>query len=429
MPNVLVLGSGGREHAIARVLFRDHNVEEVHVCPGNPGMERDNLICHPGDVSDFPAIAQLLLHLGCDMLVVGPEAPLVGGLVDFLHAQPGLEQLPIVGPDAAGARLEGSKAFAKAFMEKYKIPTASYRVFHAEQAAEALAYIDTVAPPYVVKADGLAAGKGVAICATREEAAATLQGYFAGRFGEAGTTLLIEQFLEGIELSVFVLTDGDHAVVFPEAKDYKRVGDHDQGANTGGMGSVSPVPFLHDDLREKILDRIVFPTLQGLREERIRYCGWIFFGLMCTPAGDPYLIEYNVRLGDPEAQVLLPRVDESLYTLLRQATRGELIDRYARAVPDSFVSVTLAAQGYPSHPQKGASIAFLPTPPHAALIYSGVSGRPDALVTAGGRVMSAVGRGPTLYTAVTRAYQAASSVVFEGKNYRHDIAQDLLYKR
>lgn len=429
MPNVLVLGSGGREHAIARNLFRDHNVEEVHVFPGNPGMERDNLICHPGDMTDFPAIAQLLLHLGCDMLVVGPEAPLVDGLVDFLHAQPGLEQLPIVGPNAAGAKLEGSKAFAKAFMEKYSIPTASYRVFHVEQEAEAIAFIATVEPPYVIKADGLAAGKGVTICESREEADRTLREYFGGKFAEAGKTLLIEQFLEGIELSMFVLTDGDHAVVFPEAKDYKRVGDHDQGANTGGMGSVSPVPFLRDALSEKVVDRIIFPTLRGLRAEHIRYCGWIFFGLMCSPAGEPYLIEYNVRLGDPEAQVVLPRIDESLYTLLRQATNGELIDRYARTVPDSFVSVTLAAKGYPTNPQKGDSIAFLPQPPHTALIYSGVAGQPDALVTAGGRVISAVGRGPTLYTAATRAYQAASSVVFEGKNYRHDIAQDLLDKQ
>lgn len=429
---VVVVGGGGREHSLARRLKGEAGVREVHAWPGNAGMAHDGIICHAaGDVMDFAGIGALALQVGAEMVVVGPEGPLVGGLVDYFKAAPELQGVTVVGPSKSGAQLEGSKTFAKAFMKRHGIPTARYQSFDASQAELAEAYISTLRAPYVIKADGLAAGKGVAICETLGDALATMHSYFEGRFAEASKRIVIEEYLAGTELSVFVVTDGRGGyVLLPEAKDYKRIGEGDTGPNTGGMGAVSPVPFADSRFMENVIQRIIEPTLKGLQSDCIDYQGFIFFGLIrLHDGGAPYVIEYNARMGDPETQVVMPRLDESLLEIFRAMSKGTLGQRKARCKPGACVTVTLAADGYPEKPRKGMglTVSSKEVPSGGHIIYSGVSsGAEGVLQVSGGRVVSACGDGSDLAEAAARAYQTAGAVQFEGKYMRTDIARDVL---
>lgn len=428
---VVVVGSGGREHAFARRFKGEAGVREVYAWPGNAGMAREGIICRgAGNVMDFAGIGALALEVGAEMVVVGPEGPLVGGIADYFNSEPKLRNIKVVGPTKKGALLEGSKTFAKNFMQRHGIPTARYQSFHASRAAAAQSFLATLRAPYVIKADGLAAGKGVAICESLREAQATLSSYFEGKFAEASQRVVIEEFLSGRELSVFVVTDGKGGyVLLPEAKDYKRIGEGDTGLNTGGMGAVSPVPFADGRFMDNVIKRIIEPTLSGLQSEAIDYQGFIFFGLIRLEDGSPYVIEYNARMGDPETQAVLPRLDESLLEMLRAATRGTLGRRGAKCIPSPCVTVTLAAAGYPEKPQKGMEVTVRESevPQGGHIIYSGVSSvAGSGLRVSGGRVVSACGAGSNLAEAAAVAYRTAGAVRFEGKYMRNDIARDVI---
>ncbi|MFM8346628.1 MAG: phosphoribosylamine--glycine ligase, partial [Bacteroidota bacterium] len=360
-----------------------------------------------------------------DLVVVGPEIPLVLGIRDFLEQQAGLENLKIVGPGILGAQLEGSKDFSKQFMNRHRIPTAEARTFTADQMPAALQHVATCNTPIVLKADGLAAGKGVIITDSREEAAKTLKEMMEDRiFGAAGARVLIEQFLSGIELSVFVLTDGRNSVLLPEAKDYKRIGDGDKGPNTGGMGAVSPVPFADDPFMDKVRSRIIEPTIRGLAEEQIPYRGFIFFGLI-NVGGDPYVIEYNARMGDPETQVVMTRLKSDLVPLLVACADGNMEGKSAEFHPYSAVTVSMVSAGYPGNYTKGAAIQLNTSEEHR-LFHAGTSVKNGLLVTDGGRVISATGTGPDLEAARSSAYAAVSSVSWDGVYFRTDIGKDLI---
>ena len=428
---VIIVGGGGREHALGRRLKNELGVKEVHAWPGNAGMAEDGILCHTAaSALDFEGIGRLATAIGAKMVIVGPEAPLVEGIADYFKGQESLRDVFVVGPTRVGAQLEGSKSFAKAFMLRHGIPTARYKSFEASQAGEAARFLADMHAPYVIKADGLAAGKGVAICATLEEAEATLRSFFGGKFAAASQRVVIEEFLEGKELSVFIVTDGRGGyVMLPEAKDYKRIGNGDTGANTGGMGSVSPVPFADDAFMRRVTLEVVEPTLAGLRADGIEYEGFLFFGLIRLRDGSPYVIEYNARLGDPETQVVLPRLDESLLDILIAMKDKKLGQRSARCTGKACVSVTLAAAGYPEAPKKGMPItldrALLPAESH--VIYSGVaSNGSGVLVANGGRVLSACGEGETILKAKENAYRAAEAVHFAEKYMRNDITLDVI---
>lgn len=428
---VIVVGSGGREHAIAQRLLGEAEVRAVHAWPGNLGMALDGVICHSsGDIMDFAGIGMLAKSVGAEMVIIGPEGPLVGGVADYFRNDFSLRSVALIGPSRQGAQLEGSKSFAKEFMQRHGIPTARYRSFDASQSVVAKAFLRELEAPYVIKADGLAAGKGVAISATLEEAESTLDSYFGGRFAEASSRVVIEEFLEGIELSVFVVTDGRGGyVLLPEAKDYKRIGENDTGLNTGGMGSVSPVKFADEAFMDRVVREVVRPTLVGLQKDYIDYKGFIFFGLMRLKSGAPYVIEYNARLGDPETQAVLPRLDESLMEILRLTAHGELECRTAKCVEASCVTVTLAAEGYPEGYRKGMrlSVDASAVPLGGSVVYAGVTAGPDGgLVTSGGRVASARGMGATLEEAAKCAYDTARAVHFAHQYMRNDITKDLL---
>lgn len=428
---IVVVGNGGREHSFARRFKGEAGVREVYAWPGNAGMELEGIICHgAGDVMDFAGIGAFALEVGAEMVVVGPEGPLVGGISDYFNSEPKLRDIKVVGPTKKGAQLEGSKTFAKDFMLRHGIPTARYKSFAASQAAAAQSFLASLHAPYVIKADGLAAGKGVAICETLHEAQSTLRSYFEGKFAEASQRVVIEEFLSGKELSVFIITDGKGGyVLLPEAKDYKRIGEGDTGLNTGGMGAVSPVPFADGRFMDKVIKRIITPTLNGLQSEAIDYRGFIFFGLIRLEDGSPYVIEYNVRMGDPETQVVLPRLDESLLDILRASTRGTLGHRSAKCISSACVTVTLSAAGYPEKPQKGMEVMVheREVPLGGHIIYSGVSSNASSGVRVnGGRVVSACGAGSNLAEAAATAYKTAEAVRFEGKYIRSDIAQDVI---
>lgn len=425
--NILLLGSGGREHALAWRIARSPRLSQLFIAPGNPGMSLYGTCMPRIGVTDFAAIAALIRREHIELLVVGPEVPLVEGIVNYLHGEAGLTDLLIVGPDAKGAQLEGSKDFSKAFMQRYGIPTAAYRTFDKSTLSEAIDYLKTLQPPYVLKADGLAAGKGVIISESLEEAERELRGLLSGRFGSASTRVVIEEYLHGIECSVFIATDGSDWRVLPVAKDYKRIGEGDTGLNTGGMGSVSPVVFADEAFMQRVEERVIRPTIEGLRAEGIDYRGFIFAGLM-NVGGDPYVIEYNCRMGDPETESVMLRIDSDFVDLLERMARGHLGDYHLEESSQYAATVVLVSEGYPESYAKGIPISYPHAPTFDSLLFHAGTSCDDSghLVTSGGRVLTASCLGSTLAEALERCYKLADRVQYTGKTLRRDIGQDLL---
>ena len=423
--NVLLLGSGGREHALAWKMAQSPLLGEFYALPGNPGI---NSLAKgiEGKVSDFELIRRTVVEKNIDMVVCGPEDPLVEGLKDFLESCPDVkEDLLFVGPGKDGARLEGSKDFAKEFMARHGIPTAAYRTFTAGQKDEALDFLHSLRPPYVVKADGLAAGKGVIISESLDEAKESLEHIFGGQFGAAGSKVVIEEYLDGVEVSFFVLTDGHGYLLLPEAKDYKRIWDGDKGLNTGGMGSVSPVPFCDGEFVEKVRSRIIEPTVKGLEMEGMDYRGFIFFGLM-NCGGDPYVIEYNVRMGDPETESVMLRIDSDLLAHMAAAARGNLSAEAIKVSGRAAVTAIIVSGGYPEKYAKGYPVSGLEALTDITVFHAGTAMKDGRLVTSGGRVLALSATGETLPDARDRVYSRVDTVSFEGAFHRSDIALDMI---
>lgn len=421
--NILLLGSGGREHALAWKMQQSPLCGHLYIAPGNAGTAQcgSNVALQP---NDFDSIKTFALSNAIDMVVVGPEEPLVRGIVDYFAADPAIRHIPVIGPGATGAQLEGSKAFAKHFMEEYGIPTAAYREFTADTLADGLAYIATQKPPIVLKADGLAAGKGVLICPTIEEACTELRAMLGGKFGDASAKVVIEQFLSGIEFSVFVLTDGKDYRILPVAKDYKRVGEGDTGLNTGGMGAVSPPPFIERTLMQKVEERIIRPTIQGIRERGMSYKGFVFLGLIRVD-GEPYVIEYNCRLGDPETEVIIPRLQNDLVALLKALAEDRLSETAIQIDARTATTVMLVAGGYPGDYEKGKPIQGLELVSESLVFHAGAKMEGGQVLTNGGRVMAVTSLGKNYREALALSNINAGRIQFEGKYYRRDIGFDL----
>ena len=424
--NILILGSGGREHTFAWKIAQSNYCDTLFVAPGNAGTAAiaQNL---PIAVTDFEGIAAAVKQHAIELVLVGPEEPLVKGIVDFFKARKDLKKVKIVGPDAAGAALEGSKDFSKDFMVKYKIPTATSATFTKDTLQEGLVYLENVAiAPYVLKADGLAAGKGVIITSDLAEAKQSLTEMLAeAKFGEASSKVLIEQYLHGIELSVFVLTDGKNYKILPEAKDYKRIGEGDTGLNTGGMGAVSPVPFADEDFLKKVEERVVQPTMLGLATEGIHYVGFLFIGLM-NVNGEPYVIEYNVRMGDPETEVVLPRIKTDIVRLLNAAATNKLDKISLKISPKAAVATVVVAAGYPEDYKKGDKMEIPEVPNDAFVFHAGTKDDNGNVLTNGGRVMVLTGMARTMAAAIKKSQSLARKVKYKGKYYRKDIGKDLM---
>lgn len=421
---VLLLGSGGREHALAWKMVQSPKLEKLYVAPGNAGTAEiaENVAIA---VNDFQTIADFIAENGIRMLVVGPEDPLVGGIRDFLQADGRLGGLLIVGPGKEGALLEGSKDFAKQFMQRYHIPTAGYMTVTRENLAEGMQFLATLKPPYVLKADGLAAGKGVLIIDDLGEARRELEQMLDGKFGKASVRVVIEEFLKGIEISVFAMTDGKGYKILGSAKDYKRVGEGDTGLNTGGMGAVSPVPFADEAFNRKVEERIVRPTVEGLKKEGIDYRGFIFFGLM-NVGGEPFVIEYNVRMGDPETEVVMPRLKSDVLELFEAVASGHLEQVDLELDKRFCTTVMLVAGGYPGSYEKGNAITGIGRVKDAIVFHAGTKWQDSQVVTNGGRVIAVSAFGDTLCEALKQSYSQVAELDFKDKNYRRDIGQDLL---
>lgn len=425
--NVLIIGSGGREHALAWKISQSPLLHELYIAPGNAGTADSGTNINLG-VSDFPAIKKLVLDKNIGLVVVGPEVPLVEGIHDFFLADDELKSIPVTGPVKKAAMLEGSKDFAKEFLVRHNIPTARYRSFTGEQFHDAVSFLNEMDPPYVLKADGLAAGKGVVICPTLQEAENELRSMLLdSKFGTAGSKVVIEQFLDGIEMSAFTLTDGKHYLILPSAKDYKKIGEGDTGPNTGGMGSVSPVPFADEAFNNKVKERIIEPTHAGLIKEGIDYRGFIFFGLI-NVNGDPYVIEYNARMGDPEAESVIPRIKNDLLELF-VAVGNQTLDRYKiETDPRYTATVMLVSEGYPGNYDKNKVITGLDKVDDSIVFHAGTNFSPvtGELVSAGGRVIAVTSFGETLTEAFAKSYENAEKIAFENKYLRKDLGQDLL---
>jgi phosphoribosylamine---glycine ligase len=422
---VLLLGSGGREHALSWKIAQSSHIDELFIAPGNAGTR-----LHGKNVDmaadDFNAIKGFVLEHGIDMVVVGPEDPLVKGIRDFFEADEQISKIPVIGPDKKGAQLEGSKDFSKQFMEKYNIPTAKYKTFTKDNLEDGYKFLDKLKAPYVLKADGLAAGKGVLILDSLTEAKEELTNMLVdAKFGDASSRVVIEEFLKGIELSVFVLTDGHSYKILPEAKDYKRIGEGDTGLNTGGMGAVSPVPFATPEFMDKVENQIVIPTVKGLQQEGIHYKGFIFIGLMAVK-GEPYVIEYNCRMGDPETEVVMPRIKSDILDLFEGVATGTLSERDMEFDPRFATTVMMVSGGYPEAYEKGKTVYGLNEVDECQVFHAGTTSDGPVVKTSGGRVLAVTAMGRNLETALEKSFRNVDKIEYEGAYYRKDIGQDLM---
>ncbi|MFV0365011.1 MAG: phosphoribosylamine--glycine ligase [Mangrovibacterium sp.] len=421
--NILIVGSGGREHAMGWKIKQSEKTNQLFFAPGNAGTAELGVNVNVG-VSDFEGLKSTIIENKIDLVLIGPEVPLVEGLHDFILADEQLKHIKVVGPQQEGAQLEGSKDYAKEFMARHAVPTAKYITVTADNLSEGEAFLEQVKSPYVLKADGLAAGKGVLIIDDLAEAKASLKEMLDGQFGTASAKVVIEEFLSGVELSVFALTDGDSYVILPEAKDYKRIGEGDTGLNTGGMGAISPVPFADADFLKKVEDRIVRPTVEGLKKDGIPYKGFVFFGLINVD-GDPYTIEYNVRMGDPETESVMLRIKSDFVDLLVAAADGTMANQIIEFDERVAVNVMLVSGGYPGDYVNGKEMSGFESVEGSILFHAGTTMKDGKVVTAGGRVMAVSSYGSSMKEALAQSYANAEKVSYEGKYYRKDLGFDL----
>lgn len=422
--NVLLLGGGGREHAIAKAIAKSSRINNLYIAPGNGGTQNEGTNVELS-ISNFASIKQFVITQNINLVVVGPEEPLVLGIEDFFLNDDDIKYIPVVGPSFEAAKLEGSKQFAKDFMERHSIPTAAYKTFSGKNKDEASEFLESLTAPYVLKANGLAAGKGVVILDNLNDAKAELNAMIDGKFGQASKKVVIEEFLKGIELSVFVATDGKDYKILPSAKDYKRIGDGDTGPNTGGMGAVSPVPFADSEFMQKVENRIIKPTINGLISEDIRYHGFIFIGLM-NVNGDPYVIEYNVRLGDPETEVIIPRIESDIIDLFEGIVYQSLKTKELVISDEYAVTVMCVAEGYPGDYRKDDEIVIGNILDSTVYQAGTKSDKNNKLFTCGGRVLSVTSKGKKIEDALKKCYSSIDKIEYKGKNYRKDIGLDLI---
>ena len=422
---ILLLGSGGREYTMAWKMAQSDLLTKLYIAPGNGGTEKFGVNINL-DGEDFDAIQSFVLAKEIEMVIVGPEAPLVAGIVDYFKANSKINHIPVIGPDKMGATLEGSKDFAKEFMARHHVPTAAYQTFTANTLEDGKQFLEKQNAPYVLKADGLAGGKGVLILDNLEEAKKELEAMLVNsKFGDASSSVVIEEFLDGIELSVFVLTDGKNYLILPEAKDYKRIGENDSGLNTGGMGAVSPVPFAPGSFLKKVEERIVKPTIAGFQKDGYDYKGFVFIGLM-NIKGDPFVIEYNVRMGDPETEVVLPRIKSDLVELFQKTATQKLANFKLELNPETALTVMMVSGGYPGNYPKGKTITGINNIKEGLVIHAGTKASGDSIETSGGRVIACTAFGESIKEAQKKAYLMADQINFEGAYYRKDIGNDLI---